>query len=308
MRRIAGSVLLGFGLLLTAGGCFLFNSPPVAEFAFVLSQRYAPCEVGFDASASHDPDGIIVKYEWNFGDGTSGNDNSVTHTYTASGTFEVTLVVTDNQGTTAAVSQTFALQTPHVPTDPPTDPPQGEYPPGLVRFEGSGYAQSPLPIPGGAGSIYFVEYAGGQMFRVVVLDSWGQRVAQLVTVDGDYEGRVFFSGGGNYQTPFFLDIVAVGPWAITIVGPAQDPPQTYSGCGGWDVGGRLAQYSPIFVLNPGNAAFYYDEPEHVDRYILLDLQRDVEMPLSHEVDVSGGQYVLKIRSGGCWEISVEQRQ
>ena len=61
MFRIVGSVLLGFGLLVTAGGCFLFNSPPIAECMSVLSQRPAPCEVGFDASASRDLDGITVR-------------------------------------------------------------------------------------------------------------------------------------------------------------------------------------------------------------------------------------------------------
>lgn len=62
-----------------------------------------PLEVSFDASASFDPDGSIVSYEWDFGDPNSGEDNTasgkqVTHTYYEEGTFTVKLTVTDDSG------------------------------------------------------------------------------------------------------------------------------------------------------------------------------------------------------------------
>jgi PKD repeat protein len=37
--------------------------------------------VNFDGSASIDIDGIIVSYEWNFGDGGSADGASPNHTY-----------------------------------------------------------------------------------------------------------------------------------------------------------------------------------------------------------------------------------
>ncbi|MFH0815279.1 MAG: PKD domain-containing protein [Methanobacteriota archaeon] len=55
--------------------------------------------VSFDGSASHDVDGTIVSYSWNFGDGSADVlGMTATHTYTTVGTYTVTLTVTDNDG------------------------------------------------------------------------------------------------------------------------------------------------------------------------------------------------------------------
>ncbi|HDS29173.1 MAG TPA: PKD domain-containing protein, partial [Candidatus Acetothermia bacterium] len=62
--------------------------------------------VSFDGSGSSDPDGSIVSYAWEFGDGTTGTGVSPTHTYVSSGTYSVKLTVTDNQSATHSVTQT----------------------------------------------------------------------------------------------------------------------------------------------------------------------------------------------------------
>lgn len=65
--------------------------------------------VAFNASASSDTDGTIVSYEWDFGDGsavvTSGSPTT-THVYSAEGSYDVTLTVTDNASNTAQASDT----------------------------------------------------------------------------------------------------------------------------------------------------------------------------------------------------------
>jgi DNA-binding beta-propeller fold protein YncE len=74
------------------------NQAPVASFAA------APGSAGsltqFDASGAADPDGTIVRYDWDFGDGTQLLDGgpSPQHRYDRPGTYTVTLVVTDNEG------------------------------------------------------------------------------------------------------------------------------------------------------------------------------------------------------------------
>jgi PKD repeat protein len=95
------------------------NLPPVA--IFTESAEIVPVGViiHFNASESYDPDGYIVSYFWNFGDGTNATGVIVDHAYTSSGTYTVTLKVTDNDG---AVD--FALSTKTIlPSIPPNKPP-----------------------------------------------------------------------------------------------------------------------------------------------------------------------------------------
>ncbi len=74
------------------------DQPPVARFSVTAAAAQGASR--FDASASSDPDGTIASYHWDFGDGSSQTTPSATttHTYATSGTYTVTLTVTDNAG------------------------------------------------------------------------------------------------------------------------------------------------------------------------------------------------------------------
>lgn len=72
------------------------NIPPIADagenvIAFIDE------EIIFDGSASNDPDGNDLAYEWNLGEGGVKNDIIVTHKYSYSGTYLVTLMVFDGR-------------------------------------------------------------------------------------------------------------------------------------------------------------------------------------------------------------------
>lgn len=54
--------------------------------------------VQFDGTASLDPDGQIVSWSWDFGDGTTGSGPMPMHTYAEDGSYVVTLCVTDDDG------------------------------------------------------------------------------------------------------------------------------------------------------------------------------------------------------------------
>jgi hypothetical protein len=74
------------------------NQAPMASFD--AAPGSAGSATQFDASGAADPDGTIVRYDWDFGDGTRLRDGgpSPQHVYTLPGTYTVTLVVTDNEG------------------------------------------------------------------------------------------------------------------------------------------------------------------------------------------------------------------
>lgn len=67
--------------------------------------------VTFDGSGSHDPDGTIASYSWDFGDNTTGSGAVATKAYSAAGTYSVVLTVTDNMGASSTDSATVTVLT-----------------------------------------------------------------------------------------------------------------------------------------------------------------------------------------------------
>jgi len=75
------------------------NLPPIASFTRTPSSGQAPLLVSFDGSGSYDPENQALTYTWNFGDGTPIQTGVTSgHTYTALGTLDVSLTVTDDLG------------------------------------------------------------------------------------------------------------------------------------------------------------------------------------------------------------------
>ena len=110
-----------------AGGT---NRQPVATVTTTPDSGRAPLAVTFDASASFDPDGNPLTYMWQFGDGTTGRGPIVTHQYPA-GSYQVSLMVTDSEGTNSVVSDIRVVSGNTRPT-PILDTPRD----GLVYHEG----------------------------------------------------------------------------------------------------------------------------------------------------------------------------
>jgi LEA14-like dessication related protein len=72
------------------------------------SEGTAPLTVTFDGSESTVPDGAVAEYVWRFDDGSPpARGAAVEHTYATPGTYEATLTVIDESGTSASTTTTI---------------------------------------------------------------------------------------------------------------------------------------------------------------------------------------------------------
>ncbi len=72
-----------------------------SERAPTANLRATPADalaVDFSGASSRDADGLVVAWEWYFGDGSTGLGRDIRKTYTAAGEYTVRLRVRDNQG------------------------------------------------------------------------------------------------------------------------------------------------------------------------------------------------------------------
>jgi PKD repeat protein len=82
---------------------------PNAYFSFQPHSPTAGTPVLFDASSSYDPLASIASYEWSFGDGESARGVTTSHSFAQSGTYTVSLTVTDTDGQRNTLAETVAV-------------------------------------------------------------------------------------------------------------------------------------------------------------------------------------------------------
>jgi PKD repeat protein len=114
------------------------TAAPSASFTFSPSSPTTGQTVNFNASASTATSGrTITSYAWNFDDGSTGSGVTTSHPFSASGSYSVTLTVTDSAGQTASTSRTVSVTDPAKPTADfnfsPTSPTVGQ----TVNFNGT---------------------------------------------------------------------------------------------------------------------------------------------------------------------------
>ena len=92
------------------------NQSPTASFTANPVSGVAPLEIAFNASSSSDSDGSIISYAWDFKDGSTGSGETISHTFSSTGSYNVKLTVTDNEEATDTTTQTItATETPSSP-------------------------------------------------------------------------------------------------------------------------------------------------------------------------------------------------
>ncbi len=166
---------------------FLFNGTPAGApnqrpvAAFSSSCQVNVCN--FDGSASSDSDGTVASYAWDFGDGKSDTGSKPSHSYAAGGTYTVKLTVTDNDGSTNAVSHNVTVADP-----PQNDPPVAAFGStcqvNACDFDGSGSSD-----PNGSVASYAWDYGDGQSGTGVkpshAYSAGGTYTVKLTVTDND---------------------------------------------------------------------------------------------------------------------------
>lgn len=89
---------------------WLTNRPPHVSVEYSPLDPYVGEAVTFNASTSYDPDGTIVDYVWDFGDGTVEHGVVKPHVYEKGGTYTVSCTAIDNDGLNTTLKIEITVQ------------------------------------------------------------------------------------------------------------------------------------------------------------------------------------------------------
>lgn len=88
------------------------NQPPTASISASPKSGRIPLTVEFSASASSDPEGSSLTRLWEFPDGSTSSQTSITKTFEAAGSYTVNLTVEDDNGLQDTDNETITADAP----------------------------------------------------------------------------------------------------------------------------------------------------------------------------------------------------
>jgi len=230
---------------------------PVATFTYLPDPTYVGDNVAFNASQSYDPNGYVVSYSWNFGDGSPVQVETaptVNHAYTKSGNYTAALTITDNEGFTASVTHTVSVAKAPVAIFEyaPSFPIAGD----IITFNASKSYDVRRPIVN-----YLWNFGGG-----VYANTTTPTVTYSYLIEGNYTVTLTVKDSGGYtDTTSLLVRVRNYPKAAFTISP--DPPirgqtATFDASSSLPRGGVIISYSWNFgdgspLVNTTNAVTTY---------------------------------------------------
>lgn len=183
--RVTATAFALVTMLVAVYGCDLFSNALLASFSVTPSSGSAPLTVQVDASASLDPGGGNLTFQWNFGDGSFGLGVAATHTYNASGQYTIRLTVTNDQGQQTSIVQTvWVLEATEFPEAAFTASPSSGGTPLTVAFNAAASSDS-----NGTISSYVWSFGDGStgsgVSAIHTYSAQGSYTAMLTVTDND---------------------------------------------------------------------------------------------------------------------------
>ncbi len=240
-RTISVSTLAGKGEL---NGTFTVaaNRAPQAVFTADPPNANKGVEIRFDGSNSTDPDGTIQLFQWDFGDSSTAEGQVVTHEYSSSGNFTVTLTVTDNLSSKGNTTRQVQIENKIPPVAHLNVQPQEGSTNTLFEFDGSTSTD-------GDGTIreYLWEFGDGS-------EKSGARVTHKFSSKGDFSVRLTVTDNDGLESSRDKEVSITGqpPIASFTVSPSTGSTSTvfaFDASGSRDDDGRIMEYRWLIENN-----------------------------------------------------------
>jgi PKD repeat protein len=232
--------------IMTTAAAGLSNQLPIADSKGPYTGTEGAA-ILFNGSGSYDPDGSIISYAWDFGfgDGNTGTGESPAYTYAQDGTYNVTLVVTDNEGATDTNATTATIDD----TEPTAD--FAGTPTGGVK---------PLPLDFSDSSTSYDGITAREWDFGDDNTSMEQNPTHVYATEGTYTvSFTVYEADGNSNTEAKVDYIIVTQEKQL---PVSDPngPYTgtegaailFSGSGSYDPDGCIISFAWDFGFGDGN--------------------------------------------------------
>lgn len=254
------------------------NAAPTAAF----TAEATALSVAFDATGSTDPDGTVASYAWDFGDGTTGTGATPSHPYAAAGSYQVGLVVTDDDGAVSApVVRTVAVTAAPVPNQPPvasfTTAPTGL----SVAFDGTGSSDAD-----GTVASYAWDFGDGDT-------ATGPTAAHDYDATGTYTATLTVTDDDGATATASRSVAVTAPAAVTHAADAFGR-TLGSTWGSADVGGAWSTVNTGYSVGNGSGAISVAAGGTRTAYLNSVSQSALDIGVSVSLDkpqTGGGTYL-----------------
>ncbi|GAB5472887.1 MAG: hypothetical protein Mars2KO_09860 [Maribacter sp.] len=227
------------------------NVAPTAVATATPLSGDAPLEVTFTGSDSTDDVGV-TGYSWDFKDGNTSTDADPTHTFTAEGTYEVELTVTDVDGLTdmATVTITVGQMGNQAPTALAEATPTAGEAPLTVSFTGSNSSDDEAIVG------YAWDFMDGST-------STEADPSHIFTTEGIYDVELTVTDGeGLTGTATVQILVGTGPFAVVEADPLTGGAPLLVNFTGSGSTGSVAITGYSWDFGDGNSSTEAD-PQHI---------------------------------------------